>query len=188
MSTDYLTEDSLLPSGQKFLCISFLSDPENKVSLKGVKVRGAFNTVEEASEQAKKLQGIDPAHNVFVGEMGKWLAYEPDVNSEAAGNPEYANEQLNNMMKSYMENQEKSKIFYEQRKFQEIQKSIEQSIETSSKTVKELEEQLLVETNEDNLKDLSSKLESINNQIKELELKKKDYQKQEKKTSQQLNV
>lgn len=187
MSKDYLTEDSLLPSSQKFVCISFLSDTENKLSLKGVKVRGAFNTVEEASEHAKNLQSIDQAHNVFVGEMGKWLAYEPDVNSEAAGNPEYANEQLNTMMRSYLENQEKSKLFHEQRKFQQIQKTLEQSIETSNNTVKELEEKLLEEKDEENIKDLNSKLETINSQIKELEEKKKDFEKKEKKVNQQVN-
>ena len=91
------------------------------------------------------------------------------------------------MMKSYMENQEKSKLFHEQRKFQQIQKTLEQSIETSNNTVKELEEKLLEEKDEENIKDLNSKLETINSQIKELEEKKKDFEKKEKKVNQQVN-
>ena len=35
-SKDYLTEDKILPKNQNFVCISFVSDPENKLTLKGV--------------------------------------------------------------------------------------------------------------------------------------------------------
>ena len=102
MEKDYLTEDTLIPENQNFMCISFLSDVENKLSLKGVKVRGSFKTLEEAQDHAKKLQSIDQAHNVFVGEVGKWVAFNPDVNSKEAGDPEYANEQLNKMKILYL--------------------------------------------------------------------------------------
>ena len=30
---DYLTEDSLLPKGQNYVCVSFLSDKDNKLTL-----------------------------------------------------------------------------------------------------------------------------------------------------------
>ena len=106
---DYLTEDSLLPQGQNFVCISFLSDKDNKLTITGVKIRGIFDKYEQAAEHAKKLQSVDPYNHVFVGEAGKWLPYDPDPNSEAAGNPEYANKQLNSIMKAQIENQEKSK-------------------------------------------------------------------------------
>ena len=127
-SKDYLTEDSLLPKDQKFVCISFLSDPDNKLTLSGIKIRGVFSTIDEASTHAKKLQSVDTIHNVFVGEMGKWLAFDPDATSEAAGNPEYANEQLNNIMKGYMDNQEKSKLFHEERKYKNIEYTEMQNI------------------------------------------------------------
>ena len=111
-SKDYLTEDSILPKEQKFVCISFLSDPDNKVTLSGIKIRGVFPDIDSASEHAKKLQSIDPAHNVFVGEMGKWLAFDPDTTSEAAGNPEYANEQLTQIegLRIYGDNKQKTAV------------------------------------------------------------------------------
>ena len=185
---DYLSEDTMLPEGQTFVCISFLSDPDNKLTLKGVKVRGVFSDLEKASEHAKKLQAADTAHNVFVGEMGKWLAFEPDVNSEAAGNPEYANEQLNSIMKSYQENQDKAKLFHEQRKYQSIQKSLEETLKTSNDTAKDLREQIDAENDEEKQKTLQKQLEVINDKIKEIEDKKKDYQKKEKKVSEEINV
>lgn len=184
-SVDYLTEDNVLPEGQKFVCVSFLSDPDNKISLKGIKVRGVFSELEKASEHAKKLQEIDNYHNVFVGEMGKWLAFEPDVNSEAAGNPEYANDQLNELMKGYMKTQEKSKIFHEQRKYEQLKKSLDETIENQNKNKKDLEEQILKSDNSE-LENLNEKLKLINLQLEDLESKKKDYTKKESKLAQKL--
>jgi hypothetical protein len=71
---DYLTEDSILPSGQQWVCISFFSKNHVKQSIEnnndykkdadketydvknnvmGVKVRGAFETYEEARSQVE---------------------------------------------------------------------------------------------------------------------------------------
>ena len=186
MSKDYLTEDTVLPEGQKFVCISFLTDPKNKLTLSGIKIRGVFSTLELASDHAKKLQSMDPAHNVFVGEMGKWLAFDPDSTSEAAGNPEYANEQLNGIMKGYLENQEKTKIFYEKRKYESLKDNVQQAINNSNESMNELKEKLKDNKDSDEVKSLSEKLEDIKEKITELERKKKDYQKSEEKYSKQL--
>ena len=183
---DYLTEDTFLPEDQKFVCISFLSDPENKVSLKGVKIRGVFSEIEKASEHAKKIQSIDKYHNVFVGEMGKWLAFEPDVNSEAAGNPEYANDQLNNIMKGYMKNQEKSKIFHEQRKYEQLRKTLGETIDNQNNNLKELQQNILEETDDEKVKTLTERLDLIKKQIKDLEDKRNDYTKKENKLKDKL--
>ena len=78
--TDYLTEDAFLPAGQKYICMSFLTDKPaesteegvanvKKTTLSGIKIRGAFETYEAACEHAKTVQSIDPYFNVFVGEM-----------------------------------------------------------------------------------------------------------------------
>lgn len=180
-SVDYLAEDTFLPEDQKFVCISFLSDSEKKLSLKGVKVRGVFSELEKASEHAKKIQSIDKYHNVFVGEMGKWLAFEPDVNSDAAGNPEYANDQLNGIMKGYMQNQEKSKMFHEQRKYEQLRKSIGETINNQNENLKSLQQNILEETDDDKINNLTEKLDLIKLQIKDLEEKRDDYGKKEKK-------
>ena len=109
MSIDYLTEDKLLPSDQKFVCISFLTNTKD-TTLIGIKIRGVFSTYDDACTFAKKIQTIDPAFNVFVGDMGKWLSFDP--NPDSIKNSEYENEKLNSMMKAYMENQEHAKILH----------------------------------------------------------------------------
>lgn len=186
MEKDYLTEDTLIPENQNFMCISFLSDIENKLSLKGVKVRGSFKTLEEAQEHAKKLQSIDQAHNVFVGEVGKWVAFNPDVNSKEAGDPEYANEQLNKMMKDYNKNQEQASLVNEERKFKDMQKNIEESINVTNTTLDELKQQLLETTDDKEITDLNKKLLNIDERLKELNSKKEDIVKSKKKISKKL--
>jgi mevalonate kinase len=186
MEKDYLTEDTLIPENQNFMCISFLSDVENKLSLKGVKVRGSFKTLEEAQDHAKKLQSIDQAHNVFVGEVGKWVAFNPDVNSKEAGDPEYANEQLNKMMKEYNKNQEQASLVNEERKFKDMQKNIEESIDVTNTTMDELKQQLLETTDDKEITDLNKKLSNIDERLKELTSKKEDIVKSKKKISKKL--
>jgi len=187
-SKDYLTEDSLLPKDQNFVCVSFLTDPATKVTLAGIKIRGVFSNIEDASAHAKKLQSVDTIHNVFVGEMGKWLAFDPDTTSEAAGNPEYANEQLNGIMKGYMDNQDKSKLFHEERKYKNMREGIEKSIETSNTTVDEIKQRISETTDTNEVNSLKNKLLSLDEQIKELTIKKEDIYKNEKKISKKLGT
>lgn len=183
---DYLTEDTIVPEGQKYVCISFLSDPENKTTLNGIKIRGVFSTLEAASEHAKNLQNIDKYFNVFVGEVGKWLPYDPAPTSDQAGSPEYAQEQLNNLMKGYLENQNKAKIFEEKRKVENVRKSLEEQIENSNNNIKEVQQKLLESTDENKNKNLKERVTFIEKQIKELEEKAKEMKHQEDKLEKKL--
>ena len=174
---DYLSEDTLLPKDQKFVCLSFLTDKENKTTLTGVKVRGVYETYDEACKQAKNLQAVDEAFNVFVGEMGKWLPFDPAPDSEAVKTSEYANEELNNMMKSYLENQEKAKLFHEQRKNELMKKNIMENITTRHTNLKEVQEQLTSATEEEK-KILEDTVKSIEEQIEKMEVKKNELDEQ----------
>ena len=64
---DYLKEDEPIV-GQKFVCISFIS-PEGlrNTTMRGVKIRGSFDTYEEAQKHAKHLQELDPTFHMFIG-------------------------------------------------------------------------------------------------------------------------
>jgi len=171
---DYLTEDSFLPSNQKFVCMSFLKpEKEDKTTLSGIKIRGVFEEYENACKHAKKLQEADPYHHVFVGEMGKWLPYDPDPESKYVKDFEYANVQLNSMMKSYVENQEKAKLFHEQRKNDMVRKNIMENMETHNKNISELKDQLSSATDTEKV-DIEKRIKTIENNISSMEQKKKD--------------
>ncbi len=169
---DYLTEDSILPWDQKFVCLSFLTDKENKTTLSGVKVRGAFTKYEEACEHCKKLQAIDPAFNVFVGEMGKWLPFDPNPDSQAVKDSEYANEELNKMMKGYLENQEKAKLYHEQRKNEMVRKNILDNLQSRHDTIKDLKKKVTKAKDSSEVESIEKNILEIESQIKKMEEKK----------------
>ncbi len=125
---DHLDEDDRVPfphakdksnrvesDYQNWYCVSFLS-PEGikNCSLRGLKVRGVFGTQEEANARAKEIQESDPNFHVFVGEVGKWCPWDPDPNS--VKDQEYQNKELNDLMKGYKDNLEKSKKMQKERK------------------------------------------------------------------------
>jgi len=145
VKVDYLTEDTVIPS-QKYVVMSILTPsfykvadsnaaiPEESKGVYGIKVRGSYSTYEEAQKRAKYLQETDSLHNVFIGEVGKWLPFEdsPDKAEDAT----YAEEKLNNLMKSYMENQSDAKKLYEQRKNEMIMETLTKNKEQKKKNKK----------------------------------------------------
>lgn len=87
-------------------------------TIRGIKVRGVFASDVEASARAKKLQRSDPNFNIYMGSVGKWMAWEPDASK--VGEQEYANEQLNTLMKKYRENEDARDSFYTEQKAKRI--------------------------------------------------------------------
>ena len=88
----------------------FYAKNEFRTSVRGLKVRGSYGSAEEATARAKKLQQQDGLHNIFVGEVGKWLPWDPSPNQ--VKEQEYAEDQLNTLMKAYKENEEAREQFY----------------------------------------------------------------------------
>jgi hypothetical protein len=190
--TDYLTEDAFLPSGQKYICMSFLTDKPTesaeegvanvkKTTLSGIKIRGAFETYEAACEHAKTVQSIDPYFNVFVGEMGKWLPFDPNPDSEAVKDSQYANEELNNMMKTYMENQEKAKIYHEQRKQEMVRTTIIDNLQSRKESLANLEKNLdkaQSENDKNEVLSIEQSMKAIAEQIKTMEERKEELDEQ----------
>lgn len=133
---DYLIEDEPIP-GQSYLVLSVLSPGFNKnvkEDVRGIKFRGAYATYEEAMERSKYLQEVDPAHNVFVGEVGKWLPFVDDP--DKAKDSQYAEAQLQKLMKTYLENQTKAKQMYEMRKNEMMMEAMKKDMNKKAKTTK----------------------------------------------------
>jgi hypothetical protein len=92
----------------------FFAKNEFRTTMRGIKVRGVFSSEAEAAVRAKRLQKADPSFNIYQGYVGKWMAWEPDANK--VGDQEYANEELNTLMKKYRENEESRDVFYNEQK------------------------------------------------------------------------
>ena len=134
---DYLIEDEEIP-GQKYLVLSILSPGFNKnlekYDIRGIKIRGVYATYEEAQERCTYLQAIDPIHNVFIGEIGKWLPFVDDP--EKAKDSQYAEAKLQKLMKTYMENQVKAKQLYETRKHEMMMQAMSDGMTKDKKKKK----------------------------------------------------
>lgn len=85
-----------------------------QTTMRGLKIRGSYGQKEEAEARAKKLQKQDPDHNIYVGQVGKWLPWDPSPS--AIPDQEYAEEQLNNLMKKYKENEEAREVFHKEQR------------------------------------------------------------------------
>jgi hypothetical protein len=82
--------------------------------VRGVKVRGVFDTKREADVRAAVLQRQDPLFDVFVGQVGYWCPWDP--NPTKIDDVEYANNDLNKLVKEYKSNEAKKDAFYQEQK------------------------------------------------------------------------
>ena len=106
-------DDFVFKNGEK-LEEEFFAQNEFRTTIRGIKVRGVFPSEAEASIRAKRLQKADPNFNIYMGSVGKWMAWDPDPSR--VPNQEYANEQLNTLMKKYRENEEGRDQYYNEQK------------------------------------------------------------------------
>lgn len=83
-------------------------DKENQfaTSVRGVKVRGVYDTLDEAQMQAQKIQARDPHFNVFLGSVGYWLPWDPSPHQ--VSNEEFYETELNTLMREYNKNRERA--------------------------------------------------------------------------------
>ena len=98
-----------------------------QTNVRGLKVRGTYNTKEEAEKRAKTLQSIDSSFHVFVGEVGYWLPWDPCA--DKVQDEYYIDSQLNEMMEKYKENNINRDIFYEQEKRDKVKKAREEALQ-----------------------------------------------------------
>jgi len=114
--------DDFLFTNSSKLEEEFFALNEFRTTMRGIKVRGVFATEAEASIRAKRLQKSDPSFNIYLGSVGKWMAWEPDPSK--VGENEYANDELNSLMKKYRENEEARDQFYSEQKKQKVQSAV----------------------------------------------------------------
>lgn len=93
-------------------------------SMRGVKVRGTYETLREAKKRAQLLQKRDKNFNVFVGQVGYWLPWDPQAND--VEEQEYQEGRLNELMKKYQENADNRDFMYEQDKDERLKRAREE--------------------------------------------------------------
>lgn len=92
----------------------YLEKNKFQTTMRGIKVRGSYETFPEAQRRAENIRKVDNKFDVYVGQVGCWCPWSPYP--ENIQDVEYANTQLNTMMKKYKENQDNKYELYRIRK------------------------------------------------------------------------
>lgn len=98
---------------------------EFQTNMRGVKVRRCFGTVEETQMFAKVLQRRYPKDNLFIGKVGAWLPWDPS--EHLMPEVEYAEKELNELMRRYKENEVNKEMFFADQREESIKKQKEEN-------------------------------------------------------------
>jgi len=113
MST--LEQDYTTVPGQLYACLSVIGpEAPQKNDKFGIKIRGAFNSRDEAASHAKRLQKEDATFDIYVVDLYKWLLIPPDPTK--IEDVHYTNEKLEELMSGYKENQAQAAQMFAERK------------------------------------------------------------------------
>ena len=110
----------------------FNKQHEFQTSVRGIKVRGVFNSQEEAELRCKMLRQVDPNHDVYVGPVGMWVPFHPEAYK--TGRVEYMEETLNQLMSEKKKNEESAKEEFDKRVKETKQKAMEENREKAEKS------------------------------------------------------
>jgi len=129
--------ETFLFKQKKRLEDEFFAKNDFRTTVQGLKIRGSYDTYAEATHRAKSLQKPDPSFNVYVGQVGFWLPWDPEPADVA--DQEYADDQLNQLMKKYKENESQRDEFYAEEKQNRI-KGAKAKDDTATKEKSDIKE------------------------------------------------
>ncbi len=127
-SIDYLFEDPPI-SNQQYALVSIVGpNMPQKCDTWGLKIRGTTDTLEKAKTMCQKILKIDNNYDIYTVEVGKFfpLVVEPHQIQDI----EYQNQQLNTLIKSYLENREIANEQWHSRKNEMVQEAIKEGKST----------------------------------------------------------
>lgn len=119
----------------------FHEENDNQTTVRGIKVRGVYDSYKEAQVRAKVLQRMDSNFNVFVGQVGYWLPWDPEP--DTIKDQEYLESELNNLMQEYKNNQDQKDLFYNEQ-LQERKKNTRNQVDSddSDDEIKETSDEI----------------------------------------------
>lgn len=130
-----------------------------QTNVRCIKVRGTYDTLKEANLRAKILQRKDPKFNVFVGQVGYWLPWDPSSDKIDAI---YENKQMNTLVEEYNKNMDNKETIFNENKEMQIQ---------SAKKEAEIKKELLnkkIDNNENSIEKIKELREIVDDRDKML--------------------
>ena len=117
-------------------------DKENnfQTSVRGIKVRGVYDTLQEAEHRSEQLRKQENnKFSIYIAQVGCWCPWYP--NPDSIQDQQYSETELNTLMSKYEQNIENKDQFFNERK-QELMNNIK----TEQEVLKKENEKQLQET------------------------------------------
>jgi uncharacterized protein YeaO (DUF488 family) len=92
---------------------AYLESNKFQTTIRGIKVRGSYESMAEAQKRAEVLKKNDGKFDVYVAEVGCWCPWSPNPNE--IKDQEYGETELNTLMKKYNTNLDDKDAFYRER-------------------------------------------------------------------------
>ncbi len=84
-----------------------------QTSIRGIKVRGTYETLDEAKARARTPQRMDDKFNVYVAQVGCWCPWDPKAGE--IKDQEFAETELNTLVKGHEDNMVNARSVFEDR-------------------------------------------------------------------------
>lgn len=115
---DFLEEDSVTVNGQKFGLLCVVSPDRVEGQPKGtgkvaIKLRGSFDTIEQAKHHAKKVHKVDSSVNTYCVDLGRWILVPPE--DDKIGETVYGEDFLQKLFCGYEEGRKVAKQAFQKR-------------------------------------------------------------------------
>jgi len=131
-----------------------------KTNVRGVKVRGVYQSKEEANARASRLHKTDSNFHVFVGQVGYWLPWDPCA--DKIEDEHYGDSQLNDLMQKYKENNINKDVFYEEQKRDKLKQAAEERLKSERENIiNGWQQRVPTAEDEPAAEDIPDKLESV---------------------------
>ena len=131
-----------------------------QTSVRGIKVRGCYETQSEAELRCRSLRESDPNHDVYVGPVGMWMPFHPEAYK--TGRVEYLEDELNKLMHEKERNETTAKVEFDKRVKESKSKAIEDNMKKAEESGNLLSQTVDEEGNLMNVRD-SGMMDEINN-------------------------
>ena len=151
-----------LLKNEKDLEAQFTEKVDFRTNVRGVKVRRIFSNLEECQMFAKVLQRKYPRDNLYIGKVGCWLPWDPS--EHMMPEVEYAEKELNELMRKYKENEVNRDIFFEEEKQAKIEAQKKENAERKKKALEDAKK----DSGEADIQDLTESFEKAVHPLKEV--------------------
>lgn len=129
INDEYLT---FLEQNEERLTREFSKQYKFQTNTRGLKIRGSYDSQEEAEMRCKHLRQTDPNHDIYVGPVGTWMPWDPDAYK--TGRVEYLEKELNDLMNEKNKNQVQAKNEFEYRVKESKKTAINENKKLAKKT------------------------------------------------------